>query len=67
MGWSDRMTVPEPGTTWRKSSFSSQGGDCVEIERSLGAVRDSKNPEGARLVVDVRLLIRAVRSGHLGQ
>jgi hypothetical protein len=38
------MTVPESGKTWRKSSYSSQGGDCVEVRADLDAVRDSKNP-----------------------
>jgi hypothetical protein len=37
---------------WRKSSYSgNNGGDCVEVgvAVSLIAVRDSKDPEGARL------------------
>jgi hypothetical protein len=30
--------------TWRKSSFSGgEGGECVEVRRDLGAVRDTKN------------------------
>ena len=39
---------------WRKSSFSSQSGNCVEVARNLPelvAVRDSKEPDGAKLVV----------------
>ena len=39
---------------WRKSSYSSQSGNCVEVARNLPgpvAVRDSKEPDGARLVV----------------
>ena len=39
---------------WRKSSYSSQSGNCVEVARNLSglvAVRDSKEPDGARLVV----------------
>ena len=38
---------------WRKSSYSSQDGNCVEVTRNLPgpvAVRDSKEPDGARLV-----------------
>ena len=41
---------------WRKSSYSSQSGNCVEVARNLPrfvAVRDSKEPEGARLVVSM--------------
>jgi hypothetical protein len=39
---------------WRKSSYSSQSGNCVEVARNLPglvAVRDSKEPDGVRLVV----------------
>jgi Domain of unknown function (DUF397) len=41
---------------WRKSSYSSQSGNCVEVARNLPrlvAVRDSKEPDGARLVVSM--------------
>jgi Domain of unknown function (DUF397) len=40
--------------TWRKSSYSgSSGGNCVEVAQfpaSAIAVRDSKDPDGPRLV-----------------
>ncbi len=39
---------------WRKSSYSSQSGNCVEVANNLPgliAVRDSKAPDGAKLVV----------------
>ena len=39
---------------WRKSSYSGQSGNCVEVAVGLPglvAVRDSKEPGGARLVV----------------
>lgn len=39
---------------WRKSTYSSQNGACVEVARNLPgvvAVRDSKNPDGPRLLV----------------
>jgi hypothetical protein len=40
---------------WRRSSYSGTtgGSDCVELARIGGAVsvRDSKDPEGPRLVV----------------
>ena len=56
------MTVP---VSWRKSSFSAQETDCVEVEGTLGAVRDTKNPH-VTLAVDVRALVSAVRSGRIG-
>jgi hypothetical protein len=39
---------------WQKSSYSSQSGNCVEVARNLSglvAVRDSKEPDGAKLAV----------------
>jgi hypothetical protein len=39
---------------WRKSSYSGHSGNCVEVARNLPAlvaVRDSKEPDGTRLVV----------------
>jgi len=40
---------------WRKSSYSGgNGGTCVEVARNLPgivAVRDSKNPDGPKLVI----------------
>ena len=41
---------------WQKSSHSGQSGNCVEVARNLPglvAVRDSKEPDGARLVVSM--------------
>ena len=39
---------------WRKSSYSGQSGNCVQVARNLPglvAVRDSEAPDGAKLVV----------------
>jgi len=51
--------------TWRKSSYSGEGatGNCVEL--ALGAVRDSKNPDGSVLSVDVTALVAAVKAGQI--
>src|SRR5215472_13102887 len=43
----------EVAEVWRKSSYSGgNGGDCVEVARALPAiaVRDSKDPEGPKLI-----------------
>jgi Domain of unknown function (DUF397) len=37
---------------WRKSAYSNNGGNCVEVARNLPglvAVRDSKDPDGPAL------------------
>lgn len=42
---------------WRKSSYSSGGeGNCVELamEKTAGAVRDSKNPDGPVISLPMR-------------
>ena len=48
------MDADLTGATWRKSTYSNgSGGDCVEIAgmpRSGHAVRDSKNPDGPKLI-----------------
>jgi hypothetical protein len=55
---------------WRKSSSSGQSGECVELGSAwrsvsaevaaLGAVRDSKNPAGPTLRVNLGPLISFV-------
>jgi hypothetical protein len=53
---------------WHKSSHSSQDGNCVEVARNLPglvAVRDSKQPDWAKLVVSQqvwRVFLRDVRA-----
>jgi hypothetical protein len=48
---------------WRKSSYSGSNANCVEL--AAGAVRDSKNPDGPVLDVDVVALIAAVKAGQV--
>jgi hypothetical protein len=52
--------------TWRKSTYSSgaEGGNCVELA-AQGAVRDSKNPGGPVLSVEITALVTAVKSGQI--
>jgi hypothetical protein len=49
--------------TWRKSSYTGQD-NCVELA-AAGAVRDSKNPGGPVLLVDVTALVAAVKVGQI--
>jgi hypothetical protein len=54
---------------WRKSSYSSDDGNCVEVaDLSDGrAVRDSKNPDGAALMfaaTEWAAFIAGVRAGE---
>ena len=42
------------GAVWRKSAYSNNGGNCVEVARNLPgvvAVRDSKDPDGPALIL----------------
>ncbi|GAA2228349.1 hypothetical protein GCM10010232_12940 [Streptomyces amakusaensis] len=51
------MTTDSPTLIWVKSSFSGQGGSCVEWSpehasaTGIVPVRDSKNPAGPTLMV----------------
>ena len=49
--------------TWRKSSHSGTEANCVELAAS--AVRDSKNPDGPVLSIDVTALVAAVKAGRI--
>lgn len=59
----------EVGARWRKSSYSSETANCVEVAEmpEVVAVRDSKNPDGGMLVFDEvvwRGFVAAVRAGN---
>ncbi|MEU8801414.1 DUF397 domain-containing protein [Spirillospora sp. NPDC048819] len=55
---------------WRKSSYSAEsGGECVEVAAlsPAVAVRDSKDPDGPKLVLaagDWRTLITRIKQGR---
>ncbi|HEY3610893.1 MAG TPA: DUF397 domain-containing protein [Pseudonocardiaceae bacterium] len=53
------------GLTWRKSTYSGTAdqGNCVELAR--GAVRDSKNPDGPVMSVEIAALVVAVKTGQI--
>jgi hypothetical protein len=66
------MSTPNLETaTWRKSSYSGTGGDCIEVADGFSGVlpvRDSKDPEGPRLVFDSPAwssFVKAVKAGEL--
>ncbi len=66
------MTAIEP--EWFKSSYSSNGGNCVEVAGNLAAggvvpVRDSKDPNGPALVFPTDAFtsfVTAVKAGEFG-
>jgi len=49
---------------WHKSTYSNDQSACVEVAHPF-AVRDSKNPGGPVLRVDLAAMLSAVRSGRL--
>jgi len=49
---------------WRKSSHSNPNGNCVELASTLDRVRDSKNPAGPVLHVNLDEWLTAVRTGR---
>ncbi|MFE6050531.1 DUF397 domain-containing protein [Kitasatospora sp. NPDC056446] len=58
--------------SWIKSSYSNNGGDCVEVTADipgLTPVRDSKDPQGPALLFPAKAwlsFVTAVRSGEFG-
>jgi hypothetical protein len=59
-------------TAWFKSSYSDNGGDCIEVSPSCPTtvpVRDSKDPAGPALTFPAEgfaSFAQAVKSGALG-
>ncbi|MFJ2898173.1 DUF397 domain-containing protein [Streptomyces sp. NPDC087218] len=67
------MTTESP--RWFKSSFSENGGQCVEVAANLAAslgvvpVRDSKNPAGPVLntsTTSFTTFVASVKAGEFG-
>jgi hypothetical protein len=58
------MTVPHKNIRWRKSSWSGDQGDCVELGHT-GLVRDSKNPTGPALRVSLAALVAAAKTDRI--
>jgi Domain of unknown function (DUF397) len=63
----NNTTATIAAACWRKSSYSAQQGDCVEvaITADLMGFRDSKNPDGPPVIVSAkrgRTFIAAVRA-----
>lgn len=51
-------------TKWIKSSHSQNTSTCVEVAAGLDRIRDSKDPHGPALRVDVTTFVRAVKAGR---
>ncbi|HET9137986.1 DUF397 domain-containing protein [Actinophytocola sp.] len=49
---------------WKKSSRTQGANNCVEVS-SAGAVRDSKNPAGPVLRVNLCDLLDAIKEGRI--
>ncbi|MDH6134240.1 hypothetical protein P3T37_003642 [Kitasatospora sp. MAA4] len=66
------MSPDLSGASWRKSSFSTNGGECIEVADGFPGVmpvRDSKDPQGPALVfpaVSFASFVAAVKSGEFG-
>jgi hypothetical protein len=58
------MTTPPEAARWRKSSASDGQDSCVELAHTRTAVRDSKNPTGPALTVELTTLVTAVKAGR---
>jgi len=49
---------------WQKSTYTHPNGNCVELSRPRGLIRDSKDPHGPRLTTDITTFLNAVKQGR---
>jgi hypothetical protein len=50
---------------WKKASFSAEQTDCIELAHTFDAVRNSKNPDGLVLSINLSGLLAAIKGGDL--
>jgi Domain of unknown function (DUF397) len=51
--------------TWRSSSFSGSGGNCVQVRGDLRALRDSKSPDTVLLMSRTAVASLVTAARHL--
>jgi hypothetical protein len=59
------MMITDP--MWRTSTYSGQQNNCVQVAGDLEQIRDSKNPSGPTLRVNLPVLLSAVKRGEFIQ
>jgi hypothetical protein len=52
---------------WRKSSRSNFNQNCVELANTRNKIRDSKNPAGPTLPVDLDEFLAAIKADKLNR
>ncbi|MFF4080044.1 DUF397 domain-containing protein [Streptomyces sp. NPDC001777] len=63
------MTTPTESPRWFKSSYSNNGGQCIEVTTDLTAIRDSKTPHGPVLATSpasFAAFVAGVKTGEFG-
>ncbi|KJY26759.1 DUF397 domain-containing protein [Streptomyces sp. NRRL S-495] len=66
------LPLDPTGATWVKSSYSQNGGNCIEVTPDfpgLAPVRDSKDPSGPTLLFPTdawRSFVAGVQAGEFG-
>ncbi|MFE7590336.1 DUF397 domain-containing protein [Kitasatospora sp. NPDC057512] len=67
----DRSEVNLAGATWRKSRYSANQGNCIEVADGFTGtvpVRDSKDPDGPALVFQAAAwsaFVTALKAGEI--